>query len=579
MALPPQSPTVTAAPPDNLAEVLARLEADPRIDASRRRDFRGAVRTLAAILGREPTAIPAQLSGIDRLITAVPKAVHRRADKTIANLRSRVKRAILQGTGSGQPTQRGQALAPRWNVLRDRLPTPRLRNGLSRLIRAASASGADPQQVSDGLVGRIAAQVAATRGEAGARVFQRQVADCWNEAARSVPGWPAIRLSRPGPATRKDRLPLDAFPISFQRDVERYLAWAAESGRLARDGSPRSLAPGTVRLRREHLRLAASALARRLGYTRRVINLATLVEPVNFKLIIAEYLEAAGDGRSGSFLKGLAVTLFGVARQWVKAPASQLDQLGQLKRRLGGSTSGMAAASRRLIEPFEDPRVLAELLALPERLLAQSADGRMPRARALRKAQVAVAVQLLLVAPMRLHRLAALRIGLELRRPPGLPGPTSIVLARDGDGRDTPLEYPVAGHALQVVDEFLERFHRDDAARADRWLFERPGGGPVTAAALRDGIARETGRALGIALTPGRFRHLAATLVLHERPGDIGLVRDLLGHRDARTTAHLYAGVGTCGAAAVYGAMLERARSARNADIASQADGASPRLS
>ena len=567
-----------SAPPTHLAGVLERLDDDPRVDEARRRDFRGAVRTLGAIVAREPSAIPADLPGIDRLIDAVPKAVHRRADKTIANLRSRLKRGILQASGVPEPT-RGQALVPRWQVLRSRLPTQRLRNGLSRLIRIASASGIDPQQVSDGLVERIAAQVAATRGEAGARTFRRQAVDCWNEAARSVAGWPATRLSRPDPTPRKGRLPLDAFPASFQRDVERYLAWAAGSGRLTRDGSPRSLAPGTVRLRREHLRLAASALARRLGYTRRVINLATLVEPVNFKLVVAEYLEAGDGGRSGSFLKGLAVTLFGVARQWVKAPASQLDQLGQIKRRLGGSTPGIAARSRRAIEPFEDPRVLAELLALPERLLAQSADGPVPQARALRTAQVAVAIQLLLVAPMRLHRLAALRVDRELRRPSGSSRSMSIVLARDGHGREMPLEYPVAGHAKQLVDEFLERFHRGDDANADRWLFARPGGGPVTASGLRDGIARETGRALGIALTPGRFRHLAAVLVLHQRPGDLGLVRGLLGHRDARTTAQLYAGIGTRGAAAVYGAMIERARSARNAVIAPQADGASPKAS
>src|SRR5690606_5005363 len=154
-----QSRKAPSAPPAHLAEVLERLNDDPRVDESRRRDFRGAVRTLGAIVGREPSAIPADLAGIDRLIDAVPKAVHRRADKTIANLRWRLKRGILHGSGVSPPT-RGQALAPRWDVLRGRLPTPRLRNGLSRLIRIASASGVDPQRVSDGLVERIAGQVA-----------------------------------------------------------------------------------------------------------------------------------------------------------------------------------------------------------------------------------------------------------------------------------------------------------------------------------------------------------------------------------------------------------------------------------
>jgi hypothetical protein len=39
-------------------------------------------------------------------------------------------------------------------------------------------------------------------------------------------------------------------------------------------------------------------------------------------------------------------------------------------------------------------------------------------------------------------------------------------------------------------------------------------------------------------------------------------VRDLLGHRDARTTAHLYGGIGA-GAVGVYAALLEQARAAK----------------
>lgn len=565
--------------PRNLAEVLDRLERDASLDPGRRSDYRGGVRTVCAILGRPPDAVPATLPEVERLLREVPKAALGRADKTVANARSRLKAAILHCSGAPARRPRGEPLSPRWRGLHGRLASLRLRNGLSRLIRAASAAGIEPDRVSDAFVERIAQQVGRESRDRGALAFHRQVANCWNEASATVAGWPATKLTVPSNPSRPARLPLDAFPASFQRDVERYLDWAAGAGRLSRDGLPRHLSPGTLRLRREHLRLAACALARRLGYTRRVINLAVLVDPVNFKLVLAEYLEAGDDRGPGAFVQGLAVTLFGVARQWVRAPASQLDQLGQLKRRLGSRAPGLAEKNRRAIAPFEDPRVLADLLALPERLLARAAGGQMSHARALQKLQMAVAIQLLLVAPMQLHRLAALRLDRELCRPSGRQGPMFIVLQADAGGHQRQLEYPITGTARLVVDDYLDRCHRHIAPNPDRWLFVRSDGTPVKGAALRDGIARELRREVGIALTPGQFRHLAAALVLHERPGDIGLVRDLLGHASARTTAHLYAGMGTRGAASVYGALLERARAERKPEIASQTTRSLPRLS
>ena len=593
-----------SSPPGSLHDLLAWVQSSPAVNERRRREWSGAIRTVCSILGQVPAAVPAQMPEVGRLLAAVPRAVHGRADKTLANVRSRLGGAIRTRSGADRTPPRGLPLSAPWRALHDRLVDPRLRHGLSRLMHAASAGGVEPAQVCDRFVAQVGEALAQAKGEARAAAFRRQAATCWNEAAARVAGWPAVRLTVPATGGRARRLPFEAFPPSFGRDVENYLAWAAGSGRLARDGAPRTLSAGTLRLRREHLRLAASALARRLGYTRRVINLATLVEPVNFKLVLAEYLDATDDRRAGAFVQGLAVTLFGVARQWVKAPASQLDQLGQLKRRLGSRPAGMAAKSRRAVARFADQRALAELLALPAALIAQAlaeagggqvgggnggngggggdggdgGDGgaqRLP-ARPLRTVQIAVAIQLLLAAPIRLHHLAALRLGHTLHRPSGRAGPMLIAPAGDGIDREPQRVYPVAAGAREVLDDYLDRWHRGIAPNPRGWLFVRPDGSPLTAAALRDGIARRTRHALGVGLTPGQFRHLAASLVLHERPGDIGLVRDLLGHASPRTTAQLYAGLGTPGAAAVYGALLERARAARNPEIASQAARSSP---
>lgn len=539
-----------------LADVLEWIDAAATPGVRDHRDFRGAVRTACALLGVAPEAVPADVAEISRRLAAIPRAAHGRSDKTIANVRWRLGRAIMLSGGVEAPPARGLLLSPAWAALHDRLATPRLRHGLSRLIREASARGIEPAEVSDALLDVIAGRVAASSGESRARAFRVQAASCWNEAASRVAGWPSGTLTMPLQATHPGRLPLEAFPLSFQRDLDNYLAWAAGSGRLARDGAVRSLSPASVRLRGEHLRLAASALARRLGYARRVIDLATLVEPVNFKLVLSEYLETGTGSGASAFARGLAVTLFGVARQWVQAPASRLDVLGQFKRRLGSGAPGLAESNRRAIEPFADPAVLAHLLALPERLLAQVSAGRSLQARAVRKAQAGVAIALLLAVPLRLRQLAALRLGHELHRPAGGQGPWSITIDAS-DAADAPAHL-IGGRIGQVLDAYLGHCHGGLLPNPEAWLFVRPDGSRVAEAALRHGIETETRRALGVALTPGRFRHLAALLVLRERPGELDLVRSLLGHRDLRTTSRLYGGIGTRDAASAYAGVLER---------------------
>ncbi len=543
-------------PAASLAQLQAWLEATAEIPERDRRDYRSAIRAVCAMLGGDAAATPADAAEIDRRLARVPKPVRGRSDKTVANIRWRVRRAIALHGGAGLPAPRGMALTPHWTILRERLPTPRLRYGLSRLMREASAAGVEPGQVSDALLDAIARRVAATAGEARSRAFRNQAATCWNEAAGAVAGWPRVRLTAPVRPARPQRLPPDAFPVTFRRDLDSYLDWAARSGRLARDGSPRSLSPATVRLRGEHLRLAASALARRLGYARRVIDLATLVEPVNFKLVLGEYLGEGGERRAGAFVRGLAVTLFGVARQWVKAPPSQLDQLGQAKRRLGGAAPGLAERSRKAVEPFADPAVLAALLALPERLFEEAAGGRSLQPRAVRKAQLGVAIALLLAVPLRLGQLAGLRLGHELRRPAGRQGP--MALAAGGVAPALVPECPIAGSAKAIVDDYLDHCHPSLLPNPDSWLFARPDGSRLGEAALRHGIAAETRRAIGVALNPSGFRHLAAALVLGDRPGGLDLVGQLLGHRDRRTTAWLYAAPDLPGAAAAYAAALNR---------------------
>ena len=61
-------------------------------------------------------------------------------------------------------------------------------------------------------------------------------------------------------------------------------------------------------------------------------------------------------------------------------------------------------------------------------------------------------------------------------------------------------------------------------------------------------------------MTPHQFRHVAAAVALDVHPGAIALVRDLLGHRNIKTTANFYAGMRTREAACEFDRILERSR-------------------
>jgi integrase len=70
-------------------------------------------------------------------------------------------------------------------------------------------------------------------------------------------------------------------------------------------------------------------------------------------------------------------------------------------------------------------------------------------------------------------------------------------------------------------------------------------GKPKTQSALTTAIEKTVLRHLGVKLTPHQFRHLAAKVILDANPGAYELVRQMLGHKNMKTTTNFYAGIDT----------------------------------
>ena len=68
-------------------------------------------------------------------------------------------------------------------------------------------------------------------------------------------------------------------------------------------------------------------------------------------------------------------------------------------------------------------------------------------------------------------------------------------------------------------------------------VFVNPDGTPKTAQTLAWLIRRLSRKHAGIELSPHKFRHLAAKIVLDDFPGAFELVKQLLGHENIKTTS------------------------------------------
>ena len=546
---------------DTLADLQEQLASDARLDATQRRTYEGALRTVCKVLARPAHAIPADPRRLEPMLKDLPPSGCGVSRKTLANVRSQLKAALRHCLEAPKFPPRGTPLKPDWQALYDRLSELRLRNGLSRLIRVASYRGVAPDQVDDAFLQQLLDEVSRQNWGRDTLPFWRTAVALWDEAAATIPGWPQRRLTPPPASLGRQHLALEHFPQSFRDDLDAHLRWASGADLLAEEAPPGPLKPSSLRLRREHLRVAASTLAGRIGDTASITSLAALVVPAHTKLILSTYLEASKDRQPTAYLRGLALTLVAVARHWVKVSDEDLQELLRLKRKLGTTPSGLTEKNRRIVGHCTDPTMLRTLLKLPDALREQVRTRRLSPARRLQKMQIALAIELLLAAPMRLQNLATLRLDHQLQWPAGRGGPVFITLRPDETKNDQPLEYPIEGHTRDLLHEYLDRYRAYAKVADTDWLFVHLDGTPMPAAALRDGITKATKRELGVAITPHQFRHLAAAITLDSVPGAIGMVRDLLGHRSIKTTINAYAGMRTKQAAREWSKILDGARS------------------
>jgi integrase len=555
------SPVAQAAATPTLKSVLDRLGSDDALSASRKRDLRSAVTSFAKLTGQPPADIPLDLGVIRRTLDDMVPAQAKVSPKRWANLRSALAAAIDASGLRPMLKTAGLDLDKSWARL---LATAnqRVRNGLSRFGRWASLRRIAPEAVNDGTIERFIAELDGASLVRNLPKLPGTVARTWNALVRHHQ--PAglrpvtVPTNRPTPTG----IPWLRLPTSFQEDAERYLRWAGVFDPLSEGARARALATSTLVLRRTQIHSAARVAVAAGIPVKNLTSLASLLEPDTFREILRHRWRE--DGRTLSFFgNGVAETLIAIGAEWAKLPADALSQLKALRRKLGTLPTGLTEKNQKLLRRFDDPRLLAALVQLPDALWHAARRRLATQRRPFIALQTALAIDLLNHVPLRMQNLASLSFDAHLHWPQGRRKPALVTFRADEVKNDLALEFEIP----TVLAERLQVYRNEIAPavigkRPDA-VFVSLTGKPRSQAAIKLTIQTTVQRHLGVKITPHQFRHLAAKIGLDANPGAYELLRQLLGHKNLKTTTNFYAGIDTRRAGRAHADLIMKLRESK----------------
>jgi integrase len=535
-------PTPPSGTPPTLQDVLARL-ATADIPERRRRDLRSAVTTYVKLAGKEAASIPLDLAEFRQTLDRMVPAEAQVSAKRWANLRSDLAAAIDASGLLAMLKTSDLPIDPAWEKLLAGMPQ-RVRVGLSRFARWASLRKVDPTAVDDHAVGRFVAELELSTLVRSLRDLHRKVAQGWNALVTLAQSPKLKGVTVPSFKPAPSRIDWGMLPASFRQDLENYLAWCAMPDPLDEDARARALAPRTRRLRREQLHSAVSAAVAAGVQPTHLVSLAALLD-VGVVRGLLRHMWRADGGKLTAYTHGVAATLVAAAKEWVKLPTDKLEELKNLRRKLGSLPPGLTAKNEDLLRRFDNPHLLRDLVELPDRLWRKASREPPGSRRAFLLFQTALAIDVLIHAPLRMQNLSALAYDRHLRWTQGQGKPVLLVLGAD----ETKNREKIDSELPDVLGDRLWKFRNFIAPRVigskPNRVFVTWVGNPRGQGTLALAITRTVRRRLGVRLTAHQFRHLAAKIYLDQNPGGFELMRQFLGHKNLKTTIGAYAGINT----------------------------------
>jgi integrase len=538
----PQATAPTASSPPTLATVHNALDHPHGLSATRLRDLRSGVSCVAELLGNEPSAIELSLEKIQACLASVNPAAVGMTSKRFTNIRSDFLAAVRASGVIPIKLDSKAALSSEWSDLLGGL-SKRHQLGLLRLARHLSNQGIRPGEMKDKVIAEFIVAVREGSLHKQPKVLHRKVTQIWNEVG-ALKGLPEVTVPSFRPPAKRIKEAL--LPRSFLEDRDNYLAWCAVSDQFAVDARDKPLAPRTLKLTKNQIHAAVSALVKSGVKTESVQSLADLVTVENMKSILRQRLADAG-GQKKSFDHYLARALVRIAKESVKVDGDVLEMLKKAANKLPApSQKDLTPKNHVFIRQFDDPATLRRLRSEPEKLWKEVKEetSRKPNFRSLAKAQAALALALPLYMPIRPDNVWKLEFDkhIFLRSGPG--AKSTLAVSEDEVKNETPIGFDIPEHLVKMLLDYRDRIAPAHIGHRPKRLFVHLDGTPKAQSTIAYLIKTYAKNRVGITMTPHQFRHLAAKTILDANPGNYRGVQDALTHKSLNTT-RVYAGLNT----------------------------------
>lgn len=541
-----------------LDDVLAHLT--PALNVSRQELFnlRSAVRTFCRVVDREPRFVPIAAAQFRRTVQTASPGTNGLSPSRWRNVTSGVRRAIRM---SGLSTEeRPVPLTPAWDALAGRGADATICSSLRRFARFCCARQIVPELVTDETVtGYYDHLEHAALSKSPARNVDDLIR-FWN---RHVAGDDIAFLARVSRSTAYS-LGWTDLPNSLSADAQAF-ADACRKPDLFSDDAPRAARPSTVYARDRLLRRIISAEIKSGVDREDLKTLADVVRPNRIKLALTFFLERRNASQSvqAALAADLALT---IAKRWAKLPDADCNQLRTWALKLRRRPNGLTEKNRERLRQFSDADVVRRFALLPE--LIAAAPRRQPvNSRTALRLQTALAMSILLAAPIRIGNLVRLDRNRHFHWSTDLSGRRRLhlVIPAAEVKNSVDLEFPLPDQTTTLLERFMAEYQPLlSSGHPSSLLFPGRQGTAKRDHSLRRQLTDMIRKELGIHFNPHLIRHLAAKLYLERYPGHYEDVRRLLGQKSLATTIQSYAGMEAAPAVDRFDTLIAEVRTRHN---------------
>jgi integrase len=534
------------------ADAMTAIANATELAEETRRHWRSSLTGIAKAFDQPPELIPARYSAIRARMAALHHVPLGWVAKTLANHKSNAKAALIWFAKEKDALPHGVPLSPTWDRLRIKLTDPSTRYRLMPLMRFCSGARIEPEAVDEAIIDRYMDHRKRTTTRASDAATRRILARLWNAGIGKLDGWPQLRLTEP-PVKAAEGPLWEDFPTGLREDIEGYLTGLNRIRRNKAGQRIRPCKPSTITTRRREL-VAAIRLAVNIEVPlASLTSLSALIHPDVSEKVLDGYWKKDGEIPK-TYTINLACRFVAIAHATGCLDEDALRRLEDLRFAVEQHREdGMTPKNLALIRSVLTEGVWSRVVNLPELLMQQARRERHAPVRAAVLAQIAVAVAILTVAPVRLGNLAGIRLGENLTKPGGPDSNYWLIFAKYEVKNRLPLQFKLDEKVTTLINEYVHDFRPAliRGSNAD-WLFPGEASEHKEKISFSTQIVGRIEKSTGLRITVHQFRHAAGALILKHRPGEYELVRRILGHKSAETTKRFYLALETTQASEIF---------------------------